>query len=139
MSAINRPFLIHFPAFGTPAEGYIAVNQFGDRLPFEVKRTFWTYYTPESVTRGRHAHYQTQMVLVAAAGKIIVDLEESDGSLSSYVLESPTHGIYIPPLTWHVMKYTHNAIQIVFTSSDYQESDYIRDYHLFKSLTTPAQ
>lgn len=134
MSNVTRPCLIQFPAFGNPSEGYIAVNQFGTSLPFEVIRTFWTYYTPESITRGRHAHYNTHMVLVAAAGKIIVDLEEIDGTVSNYILESPTTGLYMPPMTWHAMQYSHNAIQIVFASSNYDEADYIRDYKVFRSL-----
>lgn len=126
-----KPLLVHFPAFGNPAEGYLSVNQFAAVMPFEVKRTFWTYHTPEAVTRGRHAHHDTHMVLVAAAGKIIVDLEEADGTQSQFTLETPTAGLYMPPMTWHVMKYSHNAIQLVFASSDYQESDYIRDYDEF--------
>ncbi|MBL7829841.1 MAG: FdtA/QdtA family cupin domain-containing protein [Saprospiraceae bacterium] len=134
MSNAVKPHVINFPAFGNPAEGYIAVNQYAQALPFEVKRTFWTYHTPEAVTRGRHAHHNTQMVLIAAAGKIIVDLEEADGTVSQHVLESPTVGLYIPAMTWHVMKYSHNAIQIVFASSDYDESDYIREYQVFQSL-----
>jgi hypothetical protein len=136
MQDSTKPYLIKFPTFGNPSEGYIAVNQFADGLPFDVKRTFWTYYTPESITRGRHAHFKTQMVLIAAAGKIIVDLEEQDGTMSKFVLESPTSGLYIPPMTWHVMQYSHNAIQIVFASSNYAEIDYIREYDVFQSLKT---
>jgi len=128
----DKPTLIQFPKFGNPTEGYIAVGQFDDILPFEVKRSFWTYYTPESITRGRHAHFNTEMVLIAAAGKIVVDLEEIDGSSSKFTLESPTTGLYIPKMTWHVMQYSHNAVQIVFASSLYVENDYIRDYEEFQ-------
>lgn len=131
----NKPYIITFPQFGSPVEGYIAVSEFESQIPFEVKRVFWTYYTPESITRGRHAHFITEMVLIAAAGKIIVDLESTQNIKSSFTLDSPQVGLYIPPLTWHVMKYSHNAIQIVLASSPYQEMDYIRDYDMFKLLT----
>lgn len=129
-----KPRLIQFPAFGNPAEGYLSVSQFSTGMPFEVKRIFWTYHTPEAVTRGRHAHFETHMVLVAAAGRIIVDLEENDGTTSQHILETPTTGLYMPPMTWHVMKYSHNAIQIVFASTDYDEADYIREYGRFLTL-----
>ena len=131
----NKPYIITFPQFGSPVEGYIAVSEFESQIPFEVKRVFWTYYTPESITRGRHAHFITEMVLIAAAGKIIVDLESTQNIKSSFTLDSPQVGLYIPPLTWHVMKYSHNAIQIVLASSPYPEMDYIRDYDMFKLLT----
>ncbi len=131
----KKPYIIKFPQFGNPVEGYISVSEFESQIPFEVKRAFWTYYTPESITRGRHAHFSTEMVLIAAAGKIIVDLESTNNIKSSFILESPQVGLYIPPLTWHVMKYSHNAIQIVLASTSYQEEDYIRDYKNFKLLS----
>ena len=138
MSNDKEPQLINFPQFGKPVEGYIAVGEFSNSLPFQVKRCFWTYYTPESITRGRHAHHNTEMVLVAAAGKIIVELENLNNQKSSFVLESPTVGLYIPPYTWHIMKYSHNAIQIVFASTEYNEEDYIRNYDDFAELSAKA-
>lgn len=134
MSIDKVPYLISFPQFGKPAEGYIAVGEFSKHVPFEVKRTFWTYYTPESITRGRHAHHDTEMILIAAAGRIEVDLECIDNSKYKFELTSPLLGLYIPPLTWHVMQYSHNAVQIVLASTEYNEGDYIRDYEKFKTL-----
>lgn len=131
----NKPYLITFPQFGNPVEGYIAVSEFTTQIPFEVRRSFWTYYTPESITRGRHAHHKTEMVLIAAAGKIIVDLESPNKEQSNFILDSPQVGLYIPPLTWHVMKYSHNAIQIVLASTEYNEEDYIRDYDNFLEIS----
>ncbi|HMG16019.1 MAG TPA: FdtA/QdtA family cupin domain-containing protein [Saprospiraceae bacterium] len=135
MSRDQQPYLITFPQFGNPVEGYIAVSEYAIHIPFEVKRTFWTYYTPESITRGRHAHYKTEMVLIAAAGKIIIDLESSNKEKSNFILDSPQVGLYMPPLYWHSMKYSHNAIQIVLASTEYNEEDYIRDYEAFIILS----
>ncbi|WP_345117122.1 FdtA/QdtA family cupin domain-containing protein [Hymenobacter algoricola] len=103
-------------------------------VPFEVKRTFWTYFTPESIVRGRHAHHATEQVLIAVAGRIIVTMELPDGAISTFVLESPHVGVYIPPNAWHTMQYSHTAVQLVFASTPYQESDYIRDYSMFKQV-----
>jgi hypothetical protein len=55
----QEPHLIDFAKLGDPTIGYISVGQ-NDQLPFEVKRIFWTYYTPESIERGRHAHHTTE-------------------------------------------------------------------------------
>jgi dTDP-4-dehydrorhamnose 3,5-epimerase-like enzyme len=131
-----KAHVITFQKVGKPIEGYISIAEFEHAIPFEVKRTFWTYYTPEQVIRGRHAHYETQQVLIAVAGRILVQTETPEGEVDSFVLEHPHQGVYIPPNAWHTMQYSHNAVQMVFASTLYAESDYIRDYHLFKTLRT---
>lgn len=129
-----NPFEITFQKVGNPAEGYISIAEMAQRIPFEVKRTFWTYYTPEQIVRGRHAHFHTEQVLIAVAGRILLNTELPDGTLSSFVLEHPDKGIYLPPNCWHTMQYSHNAVQLVFASTLYDETDYIRDYSVFKTL-----
>jgi hypothetical protein len=131
---MNKPRLIHFRKIGKSSEGYISIFQNGNDMPFEIRRTFWTYYTPEEVIRGRHAHHDTEMILIAAAGKIIVNTEIPGGPLETVVLEKPDYGLYIPKLCWHTMQYSHNAVQLVLASSEYDEKDYIRDYEDFKRL-----
>ena len=103
-------------------------------LPFNVKRVYWTYFTPEDVERGRHAHRDLEQILVAVAGKIIVSTEMPDGFKERFVLESPNQGVYVPKYSWHVMQYSHNAVQMCIASMVYEEKDYIREYDQFKSL-----
>ncbi len=132
---MKHPHLIHFKKIGKPSEGYISIFQNGaEGMPFDIKRTFWTYYTPQEVIRGRHAHYETEMILIAAAGKIIVSTEMPGNKTDTFVLENPDSGLYIPKLCWHTMQYSHNAVQLVLASSEYSESDYIRAYEDFKNI-----
>jgi mannose-6-phosphate isomerase-like protein (cupin superfamily) len=128
------PYLITFPKVGSSEIGYISIAEISDLLPFEIKRTFWTYFTPESVVRGRHAHYKTEQILVAVSGRIIVNLLSAIGDEKVFVLDRPDIGLYIPPNVWHTMQYNHFAVQMVFTSTIYNESDYIRDFELFKNV-----
>jgi mannose-6-phosphate isomerase-like protein (cupin superfamily) len=128
------PHLINFPKLGEPGIGYISVAQQEQLVPFEVKRVFWTYYTPESIVRGRHAHYITEQVIIAAAGRITVTTERADGAIQSFRLEYPNEGLYVPPHVWHTMQYSHSAVQLVLASSVYNEEDYIRDYERFKQV-----
>lgn len=130
----NRPQLISFPKLGESSIGYISVTEAHQLVPFEIKRVFWTYYTPESIVRGRHAHYETEQVLVAVSGRIIVTTEEPDGTLQVFNLDFPNQGVYVPPNCWHTMQYSHTAVQLVFASNAYMEQDYIRDYDEFKRL-----
>jgi len=130
----GKPRLIEFPKLGNSTEGYISVSEQSDLIPFEVKRNFWTYFTPESVVRGRHAHHQTEQVLIAVAGRIIVTTEMADGATELFRLETPNVGLYIPPNAWHTMQYSHTAVQLVFASSLYDEADYIRKYDDFRQI-----
>jgi hypothetical protein len=127
------PYLIDFRKLGDPSIGYISVGQ-NDQLPFEVKRVFWTYYTPESIVRGRHAHYKTEQILVAASGRIVVTTEKADGNIQTFVLENPNTGVYVPPHVWHTMQYSHTSTQLVLASTEYDEKDYIRDFNDFKQI-----
>ena len=131
---MNNPHLISFSKLGDPSIGYISVTQDQQIVPFEVKRIFWTYYTPESILRGRHAHHATQQVLIAVAGRIIVTTELANGTIETFRLEDPNVGLYIPPHAWHTMQYSHSAVQLVLTSAAYEESDYIRSHDEFKRI-----
>lgn len=131
--AYKKPYMIEFPKVGDPSLGYISIAEHAQLLPFEVHRTFWTYYTPESIVRGRHAHHVTEQVLVAVAGRIIVNTEMRDGEIQTFILEKPNQGVYIPPTAWHTMQYSHNAVQLAFASTPYIPSDYIRDFEEFRN------
>src|SRR6185503_14705473 len=104
---MNKPVIIEFPKIGDMSTGYISVAELSKSIPFEVKRIFWTYFTPESVIRGRHAHYETQMVIIAVAGRIIVTAE-SKNYFESFILDAHTKGLYLPVRTWHSIQYSHN-------------------------------
>jgi len=124
--------IIEFQEIGDLSVGYISILESLKNIPFEVKRSFWTYYTPESIVRGRHAHYITEQLLVAVSGRIIVTTELANGQIDTYVLDRPNVGVYLPPNVWHTMQYSHNSVQLVFASTEYDERDYIRDYKVFK-------
>ncbi len=129
----TQPYLIHFPRIGNTMQGYISVCE-NDTMPFPVKRVNWTYYTPESLQRGGHAHYELEQILVAVSGKIIVETEMPGDVKERFILESPNVGLYLPKFSWHTMLYTHNAVQMCIANIAYEESDYIRDYNQFKQL-----
>ncbi len=133
MKTFPSPHIIDFTKLGDPSMGYISVGQ-NDKLPFEIKRIFWTYYTPESIVRGRHAHHQTEQILIAVTGRIVVNTETADGAIQTFILDSPNQGVYVPPNVWHTMQYSHTAIQVVMASTLYNETDYIRNYEDFKKI-----
>ena len=130
---MNQPYILSFPPIGDASLGFLSVAQQLSDVPFEIARVYWTYYTPQDVTRGGHANIDKQLVLVAVAGTIIVTTEMQDGHKHTFVLDHPSQGLYLPKLCWHTMQYSENAVQMVIASNLYSEDDYIRDYSSFKS------
>ncbi|MSP85726.1 MAG: WxcM-like domain-containing protein [Flavobacteriaceae bacterium] len=125
-----QPYLIEFPETGNSSLGYISIAE-KDNLPFVPKRVYWTYFTPNEIERGGHSHYDLEQILVAVAGKIIVNTVLKDGTKNEFILDSPNKGLFIPKMCWRTMKYKLNAVQMCIASIEYDESDYIREYSKF--------
>jgi hypothetical protein len=133
MLTYPSPYIITFEQLGTPDIGYISVTENTlSPLPFTVQRVFWTYYTPDNIIRGRHAHYATEHIIIAVAGCILVTIERADGALEVFRLQEPNIGLYVPPNVWHTMQYFPNTVQLTLASQPFSEADYIRDHHEFK-------
>lgn len=130
---MSNPYLIEFPKIGGSALGYISVAEKG-KLPFIPRRIYWTYFTPEDVVRGGHAHLELEQILVAVAGRVDVKIELLEGKVFEFCLDSPNIGVYIPKMSWRTMKYSHNAVQMCIASLEYDEKDYIRSKVDFDNL-----
>lgn len=129
----KQPYITEFPKIGNIYDGYISVAE-KDHLPFEVRRVYWTYFTPESIKRGGHAHRELEQILVAVAGKIIVITQMPGEDEITFILETANKGLFIPKHCWHIMQYSHNAVQMCLANIAYNEQEYIRDYNQFKLL-----
>ncbi|AYA37199.1 WxcM-like domain-containing protein [Hymenobacter oligotrophus] len=127
------PFLIEFSKIGSSMLGYISVVQ-NSELPFEIKRVYWTYFTPDSVVRGHHAHHDLEQIIFATSGKIVFTLEGLDNTVHEFTLDEPNVGLYIPKLFWRTIKFSHNAVLLCLASAEYTEDDYIRSYESFQQL-----
>jgi hypothetical protein len=129
---LKRPYIIQFKSIGSSDLGYLSVAEENNEIPFKLKRAYWTYYTPQDVARGGHANINKELVLVAVAGNITINIEMLDGFKKEFTLSRPHEGLYIPKLCWHTMYYSHNAVQLVLASNLYTVDDYIRSYEIFK-------
>lgn len=127
----SAPQLLDFGKVGTSALGYISV---AEKLPFIIKRVYWTYYAPHEVIRGHHAHHELRQIIFAVSGTISFELESVMGEKQSFLLDKPNIGLYIPKLYWRTMEFSHNAVLLCLASDEYDERDYIRSYEEFKSI-----
>lgn len=131
----TSPKKITFDKHGAPVTGYLTPAD-TKHMPFPMKRVFWTYFTPERIIRGKHAHKQTAIILFALTGKIIVTTETVRGVKQTFVLDKPNVGLLIPPMVWHTQRHSHTAIQLALASRPFNEKEYIRDYKTYKKYRT---
>lgn len=128
------PQIIEIPKVGNPAIGYISIAEFEKEVPFEIKRVYWTYYTPQDVIRGGHAHKKLYQLIFAISGQITFTIEDLQGIVKIFELTEPNKGLLLTPNTWRQIKFTHSAVLLCLASEKYDETDYIRDYNEFLKL-----
>ena len=64
---MDKPTIIEFPKIGSSELGYITIAEAQKNIPFDIKRVYWTYFTPQDVVRGGHAHKNLEQVIFAEA------------------------------------------------------------------------
>ncbi|MBI3519564.1 MAG: FdtA/QdtA family cupin domain-containing protein [Bacteroidetes bacterium] len=133
LTNIKIPYLIDLTPLGSNEIGFLTAVEFPAIVPFEIKRVYWTYLTPQDVERGRHAHKELEQFIVAVAGKIEFDLESRDGKFLKYTLDNPAKALYIPKGYWRTIRFTSDAVLLCLASLKYDKDDYIRDYNEFKN------
>jgi dTDP-4-dehydrorhamnose 3,5-epimerase-like enzyme len=121
--------LIELPTIGSSQLGYISIVESNVHSPFVIKRVYWTYFTPNDVQRGGHAHKELEQLIFAVNGSIEFATEDAQGTKEKFILTKPHVGLYIPKLVWRDIRFSHSAVLLCLASDVYQEDDYIRDYN----------
>lgn len=103
-------------------------------IPFEIKRVYYVYGVSDKNTRGKHAHYKTEQILICLSGKVEVVCK--DGTKESrFLLESPQQALYIPEMIWDEQIYrTEESVLLVLANTPYEPNDYIHDWNQFKKI-----
>ena len=128
----TEPSIIQFDKIGASSLGYISVAEIENNIPFAIKRVYWTYFTPNHVERGNHAHKALEQVIICVSGVIKFKFEDKLGNLFEFTLDEPSKGIHVPSGYWRKMQFSHNAVLLCLASEPYNEADYIRSYEDFK-------
>ena len=116
--------------------GSLSVGEFPQQVPFLPKRYFVCFDVPGKDVRGEHAHRRCQQFLVCLRGSLSVVVDDGRSS-EEIVLDRPSIGLYVPPMTWAVQyQYSADGLLLVFASDLYDPADYIRDYDEFLSAIT---
>jgi UDP-2-acetamido-3-amino-2,3-dideoxy-glucuronate N-acetyltransferase len=114
--------------------GDLSVGEFEREIPFLPRRYFLVFDVPTEKTRGQHAHKACHQFLICVKGRCAVVADDGK-SRQEFLLDSPSLGVYLPPMIWGTQyKYSADAILLVFASDYYDPADYIRDYNEFICL-----
>ncbi len=116
----------------TDKRGNLSFIESPNHVPFEIKRTFWTYNVPGGEERDAHAYKTQHEFIVALSGSFDVIVKDKNGLETKYQLNRSYFGLYLPPLTWRVVNnFSTNAFGLHLSSNIYNEIDYIRDFNSF--------
>ena len=131
--SMDKPRIIDLPKF-LDARGNLSFVEQENHVPFKIRRTYWLYDVPGGECRGGHAYKQNQEFIVALSGSFDVILD--DGSTKNvYTLNRSYYGLYVPKGLWREMEnFSTNALAMILSSTDYDASDYVRDYDEFLKL-----
>ena len=103
-------------------------------LPFSIKRVYYLYDVPSDSYRGGHAHKEQESVIIALSGSFEVIIDDGK-SRERIMLNKPTQGLYVPAYVWReIDNFSSGAVCLVLASTNYNESEYIRDYDTFCNL-----
>lgn len=123
-----------FPIIGDNRGSLVALETF-QGIPFDVKRVYYIFGTQQGVARGFHAHKDLKQVAICVTGQCRFILD--DGKQRQDVwLDSPTKGLLIEGLVWREMHdFSTDCVLLLLASEHYDETDYIRDYEDFLTVT----
>lgn len=126
--------IIELPKIQDP-RGNLTFLQHPSQIPFEIKRTFWTYDVPGGEIRGGHAYYVQKEIIVALSGSFDVVIRNVDGTTAKYSLNRSYYGLYLPAKTWrHIENFSTNSLALHVSSESFSNEDYIRDFEEFKKV-----
>lgn len=135
MYSISDIRLINIPTHYARNNESLSVFEEGQNIPFSVSRVFVVNAGNGSV-RGMHAHKECVQLLVCLSGSIEVVCD--DGLDTSKFMLSPLQkSLIIPKGIWSTQIYHEKQSSLmVFCSLPFDESDYIRDYDLYKDYVS---
>ncbi|EPR7136222.1 TPA: WxcM-like domain-containing protein [Vibrio vulnificus] len=122
--------LISFKKMGDERGSLISLEQ-NRNIPFDIKRIYYIFDTQNGLSRGFHAHYDLEQVVICMKGSVTFLID--DGVIKEEVtLSSPDVGLHIKGLKWREMhNFSEDCILMIVASELYDEDDYIHDYKDF--------
>ena len=127
------PSFITFPTLEGKG-GLLSFGEYDQHIPFSIERIYWSYDIENTIERGNHYHPQSKRVIISMQNSIEVILENLQGETSTFHLNNPNEGLFIPENHWISMKLEKNVIMLAIASTKFKEGESINDYSKFEAL-----
>jgi oxalate decarboxylase/phosphoglucose isomerase-like protein (cupin superfamily) len=126
-----EPHLINLPKIQDP-RGNLSFLEENTHIPSKIKRVYWIYDVPGGERRGGHAFKETEEIIVALSGSFDVVLHDGRKEYR-FSLNRSYYGVFVPKMVWRVLEnFSTNSLALIVSSTDYSETDYIRDFSEFQ-------
>ena len=123
--------IVELPKF-EDQRGNLSVVEEQKEIPFEIKRTYWLYDVPGGEKRGGHAYKKNKEFIIALSGSFDVILDDGINR-KTFTLNRSYYGLYVPEgISREMQNFSTNSLALILSSTDYDESDYIFDYNVYK-------
>lgn len=126
---ISLQFYNDFP------DGNLVIGESLKNVPFAIKRFYFinNLFNKEA-ERGKHAHKKLEQIIICINGSFTLNLDDGQKK-QSIRMDSPYYGLRLGPMLWHTMSdFSSDCVILVLAADYYKESDYIRDYKVFKKI-----
>lgn len=129
--------LFNFSEIGDERGSLVALESLKN-IPIDIERVYYIYGTSMKQERGFHAHKELRQIAICVNGSL--DILMDDGNTKETItLDTPSKGLLIDRMQWHVMKnFSPSCVLLVLADDEYRESDYIRDYEHFANEVNNA-
>ena len=129
---IHDSFIINIPKI-EDARGNLSFLEGLKHIPFNIKRSYWIYDVPGGQKRGGHAYKNQKEIIIALSGSFDICIDDGI-NIKSLSLNRSYYGLYVPDGIWReISNFSTNSLALVISSTEYCESDYIRNYEEFLS------
>lgn len=126
----HKPAIIDLPKY-LDNRGNLSFIEEDTHLPFRIRRVYWIYDVPGGESRGGHAFRSTEELIVALSGSFDVVLNDGEKEYR-FSLNRSYYGLYVPSMMWRLIEnFSTNSLALVIASTDYDISEYIRDFNEF--------
>lgn len=127
---MSKPEIIQLPKY-LDSRGNLSFVEQNNHVPFEIKRTYWIYDVPGGEERWGRAFRECEEFIISLSGSFDVILDDGNEK-QIFTLDRSYYGLYVPSGIWRVLNnFSTNSVALVISSTNYDESDYIRDYDEF--------
>lgn len=132
MKTDRVPTIIDMPKI-VDRRGNLSFFENNNHIPFVIERAYWIYDVPGGESRGGHAFKKQEELIIAISGSFDVIVNNGKEE-KCFTLNRSYYGLYIPAGLWrHMENFSTNSLAFVVASTQFDQSDYIRDFNIYKN------